>query len=167
MATADQPARRSGPDATSGNGHRPIDINQGSGSAAAADLQGRSDNGAGRADHQPQAARGIPADSLLATLKALEQSAWATLKELRAGRKYRKNNPPRLEPIGDLGHCEACGTSRRTFDDLVHHQFEAHPEIFLEPGELPLEPPPCLCRGCNPDAYRAWARTPEARGAKT
>lgn len=169
MAATDQPARRARPGAASGNGHRPLDADAGRGQETAADVQGpgRSNNGAGRDDDQPQATRGISADSLGATLKAIEQASWATLKELRAGRKYRKNNPPPAEPIADLGHCEACGQWRSSFDDLVHHQFHAHPEIFLEPGELPLEAPPCLCRSCNPGAYLEWIRTPEARGAKT
>ena len=162
------------PGPANGNGHRPLDADQGRGHPAAPELQGRSDNGAGRDDHQPETAGRLAPDPFIAAIEgltkqshAVECSQWAILKELRAGRKYRKDNPPRLEAVGDMGHCEACGCWLDSFDDLVHHQFHAHPEIFLEPGELPLAAPDCLCRGCNPEAYLAWARTPEGRGAKT
>lgn len=126
---------------------------------AGSDRDGNGDPGAS------EAARRLANSRLLTeALEGLRNSNFAILKELRNGRKYRKQNPPKLE-LGLEWACEQCGTSRRSFDDLVHHQMTEHPETFLE-GELPLGTPPCLCRSCDPAAWIDWQRTPEARGAK-
>lgn len=171
MADQDAATRRRAEPAAD-NEHQVVDIDEARRRAADQDVQGGAHRGAVRHDDPPEATDGVPdaapvtADGAEQATKALERTQWAILKELRAGRKYRETNPPRPAFLAD-NECEQCGTSRATFEDLVHHQFTAHPEVFVESGELMLEAPACMCRQCaGPGPYLDWLRTPEGRGAK-
>lgn len=115
----------------------------------------------------PEAARRIPGTQLVSALEALTEAStagrnasFAVLQELRRGRKYREQNPARLELAGaeTLGHCEQCGAWLRSFDELVHHQFTLHVEIFAPQNELAFESERCLCSSCSPDAFGEWCR---------
>ena len=115
----------------------------------------------------PEAARRVPGAQLVSALEALTEAStagrnasFAVLQELRRGRKYREQNPARLELAGaaTLGHCEQCGAWLRSFDELVHHQFEWHVEIFAPEGELAFAPEPCLCSSCSPSTFGEWCR---------
>ena len=168
MAGQSNQGRRRARQPAADDGHRVVDIDEARRRAAAPDVQKGDDPRAGQHDHLPavdeQPAR--PAPDTVAGLKALERSQWAILKELRLGRKYREANPPKLA-FGLEHECEQCGTSRATFDDLVHHQFAEHPDVFVEAGELMLETPACMCHRCaGVEPYLVWLRTTEARGAK-
>ena len=156
------------------HGDKVVDIDAARGRAAAQDVPSGDDRRAVRHDAAPEVPVRIPgtaqepgSGSLPAdAVKALERSQWAILRELRAGRKCREQNPPALPSFGPWS-CEQCGTTRPTFDDLVHHQFAAHPETFAGDGVLVFDAAPCECRQCSgPAAYLDWLRTPEARGAK-
>lgn len=153
---------RPGPRLLTADDHQPQnDSNDGgAGQGAPPDAQGRNDQRAGGGADTPEATRRIAnAEKLTEALDGVRNSNFAILKELRTSRKYRAANPPRasalLEGIGD---CEQCGTTRATFDDLVHHQMTEHPEIFIEPGALAFENERCLCAGCSPGAFGEWAR---------
>lgn len=117
-----------------------------------------------------EADRRLPAAKLAAALDALTEAAeaqrnatFAVLQELRRGRQYREENPPRPPAIAGTwrGYCEQCGAWYDDDDELLHHQFTAHNEIFREPGELAFEAVPCLCSSCSPGAFGAWCRDAE------
>lgn len=122
--------------------------------------------GAQRGDDLPEAARRVPGAKLVSALEALTEAAtigrnasFAVLGELRRGRKYREKNPPRRELAGNsIGRCEQCGAWFGSFDELVHHQFDRHVEIFAPVGELAFEAEPCLCSSCSPGAFGEWCR---------
>lgn len=57
-----------------------------------------------------------------------------------------------------LGWCEQCGAWLPSFDDLVHHQFTNHNDIFGEPGELSFSTESCLCLACAPGAFGEYVR---------
>jgi hypothetical protein len=148
-------------DRQEGEGHRvdhddrAIDADRDRGQAAAEAVPTRKDNGARRPAAQPEATGRLPSDPLESVLKQLERSQWALLKELRNGRKFRETHPQKLPSLGDsLGFCEQCGAWYGDLEDLVHHQFIKHPEIFVEPGELMLETPSCCCLECDRDGWR-------------
>lgn len=124
---------------------------------AAPDVAESEDQGAVRADDLSAAAGRAAETELTSALSSLTQTQWAILKELRNGRKYREQNPPALPALGDrLGLCEQCGAWLETFDDLLHHQFAEHLEIFQEQADLFGEQPRCLCSSCSPAAFREW-----------
>lgn len=98
-------------------------------------------------------------DALTDAATQQRNSNFAVAKELRKGRAYRQENPPR--PIAGaerLGFCEQCEAWLPSFDVLVHHQFTHHAEIFAPLGELAFEAEPCLCSSCSPAAFGTWCR---------
>jgi hypothetical protein len=57
---------------------------------------------------------------------------------------------------GSLGDCEQCGMSLPGFEELVHHQFSTHLELFQDQADLFGDQPTCLCSSCSPGAHRKW-----------
>lgn len=175
MADQDQRVARHAHDAAAPHVDPTVGNNGASRGAAASDAQARDDTGARRYDGEPEANRRVAATALVTAIEglstttgAVEKTQWAILSELRRGRKFREKNPAPLAPLVAEWECERCGTSRRSFEELLHHQFEVHTEIFVPDGELMIEPLPCQCRRCvGPESYLAWASTPEGRGAYT
>lgn len=142
---------------------------------AAASVSTDADQGADGRDDLPETAGRLAAPGradTIAALAALTEAAeaqrnatFAVLQELRRGRKYRQENPPPAPTLRGPwhGHCEQCQAWYDDDDELTHHQFAEHNEIFRAAGELAFAPEPCLCMQCNPQAYHDWLQTPEAQ----
>ena len=71
---------------------------------------------------------------------------WVILKEMRAANKLRAASTLELPPLVDSWPCEICGAHYHRFDQLVHHQFWKHKEIFKEGLHERIE---CLCDFCE------------------
>lgn len=166
MANQDQQRRRRH-GLTVHDGDRAHGVDTESRRDPAPELQADVDPGSDGRRDLPEAARRVPGAQLVSALEALTEAStagrnasFAVLQELRRGRKYREQNPARLELGGaeTLGHCEQCGAWLRSFDELVHHQFALHIEIFAPAGELAFEPERCVCSSCSPGAFSEWCR---------
>lgn len=145
------------------DGHRVVDADEGCGDGAAQDVpeEQRRDDQVGDGRGAPPATAGRVSDAALVTaFEGLTRTQWAILKELRNGAKYRKANPPALPSLGGdrLAWCEQCGAWCTTFDELVHHQFTNHNDIFVEEGTLAFAVEPCMCSRCDPTSYAEFVR---------